>query len=267
MRIIVTNDDSHASPLLLFLINFLQSLGSVTVIVPRFEQSWRGKSITRFERMELQESVLDGHPIYTLDGTPADCANIGVHHLYDTPPDLLISGINAGQNTGSGFIMSSGTVGACLEANVAGVPAIALSQHLDWQLMKDFREGYIIHEPEASRLRQQIEKILSVLLPKLFSHEGLFADKITYNVNFPYILKEPLKIVPTSVGNNVYGSLFSRVEGNVFEHDLRAVTWDQRHDIDARVIDQGLVSVSLLDIRKFGQLDSSQTRNLKEVLD
>ena len=56
------------------------------------------------------------------------------YHLFEEKPDMVVSGINMGINMGLGFVLSSGTVGACLEANIAGVPAVALSQELDGQV-------------------------------------------------------------------------------------------------------------------------------------
>jgi len=81
--------------------------------------------------------------IHALDGTPADCADIGIYHLFESRPDLLISGINTGGNEGLGFLLSSGTVGACLEANIAGLPAVALSQGLP----------EIFYEPDGGKRR------------------------------------------------------------------------------------------------------------------
>ena len=60
-------------------------------------------------------------------GTPADCANLGIHSVFDTRPDLVVSGINIGLNHGLAFVMGRGTVGAATEGVIAGLPAIAFS--------------------------------------------------------------------------------------------------------------------------------------------
>jgi 5'-nucleotidase len=65
--------------------------------------------------------------VFAVGGFPADCTNLGVHSLFDTPPELVVSGVNIGLNVGLGFFLSSGTVGAAMEGWIAGIPAIALS--------------------------------------------------------------------------------------------------------------------------------------------
>jgi 5'-nucleotidase len=69
-----------------------------------------------------------------VDGYPADCVQIGMHHDVDGGPDLVVSGINVGYNHGRAFLMSSGTVGAAMEAALGGLPAVAVSAGIigDW---------------------------------------------------------------------------------------------------------------------------------------
>ncbi len=131
MKILITNDDSHRSPLLQFAISYFSRFGDVSIVVPLHEQSWTGKCVTRFDPVHAQEVELFGRKAFTVSGRPADCVNVGVYNLLDQRPDLVVSGINAGFNMGIGFVLSSGTVGACLEANIADIPAIALSQSFD----------------------------------------------------------------------------------------------------------------------------------------
>ncbi|MBN1141928.1 MAG: 5'/3'-nucleotidase SurE, partial [Deltaproteobacteria bacterium] len=101
MEILLTNDDSHRSPLFQFIIEHLDALGRLTIVVPKEEQSWTGKSITRFKHLYVDEIALFGRGAFCLDGTPADCINWGIYHLYEgRRPDLVVSGINIGLNTG-----------------------------------------------------------------------------------------------------------------------------------------------------------------------
>lgn len=265
MKVLVTNDDSHASPLLHFLITYLESKVDLTVVAPRFEQSWKGKAVTRFEPLTLDSIEVVGFPVTTVDGSPADCANIGIHHVCPEPPDLIISGINAGQNAGAGFIFSSGTVGACLEANIAGVPALALSQHLDWSVLSDLKKGDVLPDDLATRLREQAEKILDKIFQVIHEHETLLEQAVTYNINFPFILKEPIALIPAPVGHNFYGSLFSKTSTSTLQHDLRVITRDTRPRTDASIIEAGDVSISVLDIRNFGQMDTATMTALSRI--
>ena len=125
-KILLTNDDSHDSPLFHFAIDELQKLGDLTISVPATEQSWKGKAMTRFGNVYVEEISIHGTGAWSITGTPADCVNIAIYNLMETPPDVVVSGTNIGKNTGLSFMWSSGTVGACLEANIAGLPALAL---------------------------------------------------------------------------------------------------------------------------------------------
>src|SRR5437899_1526952 len=104
--VLITNDDGIDSPTLAPLARALQGFGTVRVVVPAIERSWVGKSITRFEALHVQATERDGIPMYAVTGTPADCVSLGVHTLYPTPPDLVISGINLGLNFGLAFVLS-----------------------------------------------------------------------------------------------------------------------------------------------------------------
>ncbi|MEM7468795.1 MAG: 5'/3'-nucleotidase SurE, partial [Pseudomonadota bacterium] len=130
LNILLTNDDSHDSPLFHFAIEALASLGELTISVPAAEQSWQGKAMTRFGNIYAERINIHGVDVWSVSGTPADCVNLAIYQLLDQKPDIVVSGPNIGKNTGLSFMFSSGTVGACLEANIAGIPALALSQEL-----------------------------------------------------------------------------------------------------------------------------------------
>ena len=98
------------------------------VVVPHCERSWIGSAITRYQPLEVQPlEDMPGVAAFVTTGTPADCALLAIQNLFPTPPDLVLSGINVGENSGTAFFMSSGTVGAALAASFCGVPAVALS--------------------------------------------------------------------------------------------------------------------------------------------
>ncbi len=130
MRILITNDDSITSPVLLPLARWAQKLGEVTVFAPKYEQSGKSHGIEIHKAFEVMASdALPGIEAYTVDSTPADCVRIavlGMHKQFD----LVISGINKGLNIGLD-IAYSGTVGAIFEAACLGIPALALSTSPD----------------------------------------------------------------------------------------------------------------------------------------
>lgn len=131
MRILITNDDSVSASQLLPLVRWCQTLGDVTVVVPKVEQSGKSHGIElhapfMVHRMELAPDV----PVYAVESTPADCVRFAVFGLKMTF-DLVISGINRGFNIGSDMLYS-GTVAAVSEAALLGLPAIALSTSLEY---------------------------------------------------------------------------------------------------------------------------------------
>lgn len=251
-RILLTNDDSHRSPLLAFVIRALQPYGEVTVVVPKHEQSWRSKSMTRFGSIHLESWQVAGCRGYMLDGTPADCVNLALHHLFDGElPDLVVSGINAGLNAGVGFIFSSGTVGAGFEANIAGVPAIALSQMFDPPTMSRYVSDYQIAPETTERLFRQLSPIVARVLDTLIGSPELLHPRVTWNVNFPFQLIDPVAIELCGVSPTYYGSCF-RGDGTTFRHESRSLVRDEGPDGDLDLLHRGIVTVSCLDLRRFG---------------
>ena len=252
MEILLTNDDSHASPLFRFAIDGVKSLGRVTIVVPKEEQSWTGKSMSRFKPLVLDEIRLRDDAAYCLDGTPADCVNVGVYHVCEPRPDLVVSGINIGINAGVGFLFASGTIGACLEANIAGIPAIALSQSLEPSVFQGWTAQRRMPEAEEERLRHQTERLLGRVFDLLFAREDFWREPVTWNVNLPSEAAADCRIVPAVLGHTVYGSCFKKV-GDQFRHDLEMPTPDARDHADGVVVRQGQVSLTRIDIRELGQ--------------
>ena len=123
MQIMVTNDDGIAAPGIKALADALTQLGTVTVVAPDRERSAAGHSLTLHSPLRVFE-LREGW--YAVDGTPTDCVNMGIHSLLPQPPDLVVSGINHGGNMGDD-VTYSGTVAAAMEANLMGIPALAVS--------------------------------------------------------------------------------------------------------------------------------------------
>lgn len=126
MNILVTNDDGIESDGIRALSVALSQLGTVTVVAPQSEQSAVSRSITFRTplRVESRQAPLEGS--FAVSGTPADCVFLALHHLLESKPDLLVSGINTGPNLGDD-ILYSGTVAGALEGALNGIPAIAIS--------------------------------------------------------------------------------------------------------------------------------------------
>ena len=103
MRILLTNDDSHDSPLFHYTIEALSLIGDVDIVVPATEQSWKGKAMTRVGGLKVEDIDLFGTLGKSVTGTPADCVNLAIHNLLEHRPDVVVSGTNIGKNVGVGF--------------------------------------------------------------------------------------------------------------------------------------------------------------------
>lgn len=123
MLILVTNDDGIHAPGIAALADSLQELGRVVVVAPDRDRSAIGHALTLHAPLRANELRND---VFSVDGTPTDCVNLGIHGLFQGVPDLVVAGINRGANLGDD-ITYSGTVCAAMEATLMGVPALAIS--------------------------------------------------------------------------------------------------------------------------------------------
>ncbi len=127
VRILVTNDDGVHAPGILALATAMQRFGEVDVAAPLSNQSASGHKKTLFSDIPIQETTLDnGLPALGVGGSPADCIALAAMGLRPFPPDLIVSGINRGENL-SQDITYSGTVTAALEGAIHAVPSVAFS--------------------------------------------------------------------------------------------------------------------------------------------
>jgi 5'-nucleotidase len=126
MRILVTNDDGIHSSGLDALVRIAEKLSDdVWVVAPEFDQSGVSHSLSLSDPLRLRK-VADKR--FAVKGTPTDCVIMGVRHvLEDRRPDLILSGINRGQNLAEDVIYS-GTVAGAMEGTILGIQAVALSQ-------------------------------------------------------------------------------------------------------------------------------------------
>ncbi|TRD23023.1 5'/3'-nucleotidase SurE [Palleronia caenipelagi] len=175
MRLLITNDDGITAPGLKVLDRIAREIagpeGEVWTIAPAFEQSGVGHCIS-YTRPTLVSKLEERR--YAVEGSPADCVLAGVHDIMPERPDLVLSGVNRGNNAGEN-VLYSGTIGAAMEAALQGLPAIALSQFYGPR-NKDLDDPF---EPATLHGTATVRKILD---------HGIWdsADyRLFYNVNFP----------------------------------------------------------------------------------
>lgn len=186
MRFLLTNDDGIYAPGLQALRRELLKLGEVIVVAPAGEQSAVGHSITLLTPLLVQE-VLDDQqrPIgWAVEGRPADCVKLALLELLQEPPDVIVSGLNAGSNAGIN-VLYSGTVAAAIEGAFFQRTSIAVSL--------EYTEAKALDYPRAAGYaRQAIEQ----LLKQEFPSGSLF------NINIPSLEKGPvqgIRVVPQNV--------------------------------------------------------------------
>jgi len=147
LQILLTNDDGIRSPGLWAAAAALSALGYVTVVAPREQSSGMGRSlpITSDGVILVETMVVNGQEwtVHAVGGTPAQAVQHALLEVMPQPPDLVVSGINYGENLASGITIS-GTVGAALEAASMNIPALAVSletekaHHLSYSTEVDF---------------------------------------------------------------------------------------------------------------------------------
>lgn len=156
MKILLTNDDGYRAPGILAMYRALIPDHQVVLAAPDREKSAIGHGITLNQPLRIDPVDLNGGGKgHAITGTPADCVKLGLYALYDEKPDLVISGINAGSNTGVN-INYSGTAGAAREAALNGLTALAVS--IQYGDVMDF-------EGMAAYILSQLDRVCSQDLP------------------------------------------------------------------------------------------------------
>ncbi|MGZ3238232.1 MAG: 5'/3'-nucleotidase SurE [Burkholderiaceae bacterium] len=129
MKILISNDDGYLAPGIIALADALASFAEVIVVAPDSNRSGSSNSLTLDRPLSVQRAT---NGFYFVNGTPSDCVHVALTGLLTYKPDLVVSGINQGQNMGDDTLYS-GTVAAATEGYLFGIPAIAFSQvEKDW---------------------------------------------------------------------------------------------------------------------------------------
>ncbi|WOD38021.1 5'/3'-nucleotidase SurE [Nodosilinea sp. E11] len=177
MNILISNDDGIFALGMRTLATTLAAAGhQVTVVCPDRERSATGHGLTMHKpiRAEVIDSVFQTDiQAWSCSGTPADCVKLALGALMQTPPDVVVSGINHGANLGTDVVYS-GTVSAAMEGMMEGIPAIAVS-------LTSFTQGNFA--PAAEFIRDLLAEGAS----------GLLAAPLLLNVNVPALPAAEIK--------------------------------------------------------------------------
>ncbi|MBC7413895.1 MAG: 5'/3'-nucleotidase SurE [Herminiimonas sp.] len=177
MKILISNDDGYLAPGLLALADAMSAIAEILVVAPDSNRSGSSNSLTLDRPLSLTRAA---NGFYFVNGTPSDCVHIALTGPLGFVPDLIVSGINNGQNMGDDTLYS-GTVAAATEGYLFGIPAIAFSQ---------VRSGWAELDSAALIARELVERRFDAL-----------PSPYLLNVNIPNLPRAAIKgILPTRLG-------------------------------------------------------------------
>ncbi|MEL6238101.1 MAG: 5'/3'-nucleotidase SurE [Pseudomonadota bacterium] len=249
MRILVTNDDGYHAPGLAVLEEIAaQFSDDIWVCAPSEEQSGAGHSLTLNRPVRLQKYA---ERRFAVTGTPTDSVMMALREVLDSPPDLILSGVNRGANLGDD-ITYSGTVSAAIEGALAGIRSIALSQvYGPGNTRRNIDGGIIDGSGDADLFDAAAKWGPKAIQPLL---DTPFAERTLVNVNFPPCPAgdvEGIRVVRQGFHDYSRGSI---VEGKdprghrYFWFGLHAIEHTLDHGTDLEAIDEGYVAVTPLQL-------------------
>ncbi|NQT25755.1 5'/3'-nucleotidase SurE [candidate division KSB1 bacterium] len=247
----LSNDDGIDAPGLHAMYDVLKEIGEVAVVAPATEMSAVGHAITLSDPLRVWSYHRRGEFFgYAVKGTPADCIKIGYWALLKRKPDVVISGINLGANTGINTIYS-GTVSAATEGAILGVPSFAISLAT-------------YEDPKFEYAAKFAAKITLELLQRGLP-EGVFL-----NVNVPACDEEEIQgISITRQGKAVYKETFDKrndPRGNVYYWlSGQKVEPETSLDVDDGAVAANRVSITPVhyDLTKYDVLDELKSWSLE----
>lgn len=235
-HILVSNDDGYLAPGLLALVNAVRPLGRITVIAPEQNHSGASNSLTLSRPLSIHRVAggeRDG--FFFINGTPTDCVHVAMTGFLDEKPDLVISGINQGENMGED-VLYSGTVAAAIEGVMFGVPGIAFSQiDRGWNRIDDAAKAAhdIVEQMLSSNLNQNhtdgMAALLNVNIPNR-PYDELHRWRVTRLGNRHH--SQPVVVQDSPRGEKIY---WIGAAGHVK---------DNSEGTDFHAIDDGCISIT-----------------------
>lgn len=258
LKALVTNDDGYKNAGIRALLRELSSAYEITAVAPAHEQSWVSKSISRHRELNLEKAEYHEFNGYTVDGTPADCTQLGLYQVSPALPDFVVSGINVGSNVGYEEILSSGTVGAALEAALQGVPAFATLIDYSFQLALniDFSSQEALSHFEAAA------KITNDIIGKIMD-AGFPASTHVISINIPWGVAADAQWVITKPHSSRHEQLFEEINGKYKHRGGVGLRGQAEDDSDMAALKKGCVLILPLNL----QLTTPENqKSLSEIL-
>jgi 5'-nucleotidase len=201
-NILLTNDDGIISRGLWAAAEALSVLGFVHVTAPLNQYSGAGRSVPSNAPCTIQPQQVEVNgqawTVYSIDGSPAQTVQYAMLEVLPEKPDLVVSGINYGENVGTGVTIS-GTVGAALEAAAWGIPALAVSLETD-----PIHHMSLSHDVEFSVAAQWTVRFARLLLNQAMPFD---VDVLKLDVPAGAAIDTPWKV--TRLSRRPYYDLFA----------------------------------------------------------
>lgn len=230
MKVLLTNDDGVNATGIAEMRAELIKIADVTVVAPETEMSAVGHAITLTDPLRVRRVEKNGQRFgMAVNGTPADCVKIAVKAILDEKPDVIVSGINHGQNVATNVIYS-GTVSAATEGMILGIPSVAVS-------LASFTEhDFKVAAKTGAKIAQIVVK------------RGIPSGTLI-NVNVPALPEEEIKGVKICRnGRSKFTEEFEkRVDPRENEYYWQGGTmsvFDEDHDADIGWLGRGYVTVT-----------------------
>lgn len=289
MRILLSNDDGVDAPGLWALHEEIAKIADTTVVAPAKERSAVGHAISVYNEITLRRHIREEKDwAYGLDGTPADCVKMALTTLMqDAMPDLVISGINRGQNIGTS-ILYSGTVAAALEATMFGLPAMAVSL----AVLAPFKGQSLPPKDQERVLREETHHLartpeeyafaarFAARLARIIQQRGL-PKGILLNVNVPFVPEDQIRgVVISKMGHSVFVDEFQKVNEvggviayrNIGDRLIPSTAGDEWDDL---ILEQNKISITPLhydlthhhfmeELRKWMEEEEKETAAMNE---
>lgn len=264
MNLLVTNDDGIDSVFLHQLVFALRDAGhSLAVVAPKHEQSWIGAAKSR--NRPVHAAAVDrgfGCPTWVVDGTPSDCVNIAMaHYLPVAPghpggfvPDGVVSGMNVGFNASLGFILASGTIAGAWEGALHGLPAIAFSHDITFELYEALKahsgraDAALLAQLKISAARAAglATELLATTAPRSF---------VVHNINLPFACRPDTVVKTTVPARVIVPNLFGPADDDGTHRFVFSLTEDlspKEPMSDRAALLAGYISHTRLDYSRLG---------------
>ena len=229
MKILISNDDGYLAPGIIALAEVLAPIAEIVVVAPDSNRSGSSNSLTLDRPLSVYRAA---NGFYFVNGTPSDCVHVALTGVLSFKPDLVVSGINQGQNMGEDTLYS-GTVAAATEGYLFGIPAIAFSQ---------VEKGWVNLDAAARIARELVERRFDAL-----------QKPYLLNVNIPNLPYAALnKVVATRLGKRHESEAVIKTQDphgrEIFWIGAAGAARDAGEGTDFHAISIGCISVTPLQV-------------------